>query len=668
MRPLSASLVALLALLSSIALLSARPVSASRPTLRSLLPTRSAAVDGSAIAGVSSFPTLLAPGNSSGNYSNCDVCVLLTSYIAPFIRDGSTLALIEKAAKAYCVVQEYGKDCHSVGECVDLCTGIIDEFGPLVIDILANTSLSAQSLCFDLQQCPPPTPLVPGEPVYSNLSDMSGQKRWPSWQHTAGSGTFVHLSDLHFDRLYAPGSSTQCGLDLCCRDAWTVPGNTSGVAGLFGDYQCDSPDVLVRSVLDFLNATLTPRPDFILYTGDDPAHDIWHQNRSTNLAAIAWVSAALLRYFPDIPVLSAVGNHEAAPVNQFGGPGVDSWLYEALVLDWAYYLPNDAQQTLNYGGYYAALVRPGLYVLSINTNIYSSDDFYTKYEQVDVSAQLDWLNDTLQQLDAMGGQARCVLIGHSSPIDWYDVFASEFNALLSRYQHLVLNAFFGHTHHNQVQLYSDSTSAPAHTVGYIGGSITPYTDVNPGVSVYSYDRALQQPYLVRDVQYHWLNLTRANEQREADWAGVKATASSDYQLADLSPGSWWALTESMLAGGGEQSYEAMQRVWYKGLYGGGNSSVARRQCFACQLESDTDAQVAECTARAGVKCGREEQSERQVAAADKCGSYTAEQIDIQRQKATQLEQRKAEVERSMRRRADESVGAERHRHARKGAL
>ena len=367
--------------------------SISRSPLRRLLASPDVAADESVQARVDVPRVAAEASNSSGNYSNCSACELLTEYIAPFVRSGSTVAVVEQLAFAYCVVVEYGKDCHSVAQCSDLCSGIISEFGPLVLNILANTSLTAQELCFDIALCPPPTAPVPGVAVPSNVSDMRGQKQWPMWQHTSGSGTFVHLSDLHFDTLYSLGSSTECGLDLCCRAAWTVPGNTSGVAGMFGDYKCDSPPVLVQSVLELINVTLTPRPDFILYTGDDPAHDVWHQNRTTNLAAIASVSAALLRYFPDIPVLSAIGNHEAAPVNQFGGPGIDSWLYEALVLDWAYYLPDDAQQTLSYGGYYAALVRPGLYVLSINTNIYTSDDYYTRYEMVDLTDQLDWLND-----------------------------------------------------------------------------------------------------------------------------------------------------------------------------------------------------------------------------------------------------------------------------------
>ena len=610
------------------------------------------------------FPSLLLSSNGSGNFTHCGLCELVTSYIAPFVLDGGTMQFIEDAAFAYCMLVEYNKDCHSVSECSDLCSGIISEFGPIVLNIVANTSLSAQSLCFDISLCPPPTAPIPGVPVPSNVSDMSGQKQWPMWRSTSGSGSFLHMSDLHFDRLYSAGSSTECGLDLCCRAAWTVPGNTSGVAGMFGDYNCDSPAVLVHSVLDFVNATLTPRPDFILYTGDDPAHDVWHQNRTTNLAAIAWVSAVLLRYFPDIPVFSAVGNHEAAPVNQFGGPGIDSWLYESLVLDWAYYLPHDAQQTLNYGGYYAALVRPGLYVLSINTNIYTGDDYYTKYEMIDVSNQLAWLNDTMAQIEQLQS-TRCIVIGHSSPVDWYDVFADKFNALLSRYQHIVLNTFFGHTHHNQVQLYSDDTASPAHTVGYIGGSVTPYTNVNPGVAVYSYDRALQQPYLVADISYYWLNLTLANQQLSADWEGVKAQASRDYGLSSLSPAQWWKLTEAMIAGGADEEYHAMQSVWYKGLYGGGRASLKERQCFACSIESDTESQMAECSARSGAECGEAVQlQERQQA--DKCGSYTVEQMEAMRGKAAALERRKAVLERPAAGVSENRFAGHEHRHTRRG--
>ena len=332
---------------------------------------------------------------SASNYSFCNACLSIASHIRPFVEDQRTLSVIEDAAVLYCVATKAEGQCSGALECLSVCKGVIGEWGPIVVDIYTNSSLSAQAVCYDLGQCPAPVPPsgIPGVPVPSNVSDMTGQKRWPFWDQTKGTGTILHISDFHFDVLYAAGMRTDCGTDLCCR-AEDGPGtNSSNTAGAFGDYKCDTPAALASSLLEYLNSSLTPRPDFILYTGDDPAHDIWSQSRASNLAAMRWVNSQLLRYFPDVPIFSAVGNHEACPVNEFGGPGVDTWLYSQLVQTWSYYLPADAQQTLNYGAYYVALVRPGLYVISINTNIYADADYYlNKQAPFDLSNQLNWLN------------------------------------------------------------------------------------------------------------------------------------------------------------------------------------------------------------------------------------------------------------------------------------
>jgi len=94
--------------------------------------------------------------------------------------------------------------------------------------------------------------------------------------------------------------------------------NQSNSAGVWGDYNCDPPMVLVSSMMEYL-AGIDPQPDFILYTGDDPAHDIWEQSREANLNIITILSELFLQYFPNVPVFSAIGNHESFPVNQYEG-------------------------------------------------------------------------------------------------------------------------------------------------------------------------------------------------------------------------------------------------------------------------------------------------------------------------------------------------------------
>ena len=204
----------------------------------------------------------------------------------------------------------------------------------------------------------------------------------------------------------------------------------------------------------------------------------------------------------------------------------------------------------------------------------------------------------MHQIQRVG--ARAIIIGHSSPIDWFSEFSSPFNAYLLQYHASILNLFFGHTHHNQVQLYhSDNTTTP-HTVGYIGGSVTPYTDTNPGFAVYSYDRALSLPYLVTDAQLHWLNLTDANARLTADWSQTRITATRDYQLSDLSPSSWFRLLESIRTGGAADIYERLQLAWNKGAYSGGQGSERERRSWACESENDQDEAANDCRQQMGL--------------------------------------------------------------------
>ena len=55
--------------------------------------------------------------------------------------------------------------------------------------------------------------------------------------------------------------------------------------------------------------------DIILWTGDQPPHDIWDQSIDENLAIINVTVALMKEYFPSTPIFPVVGNHEAWPVN-----------------------------------------------------------------------------------------------------------------------------------------------------------------------------------------------------------------------------------------------------------------------------------------------------------------------------------------------------------------
>ena len=115
--------------------------------------------------------------------------------------------------------------------------------------------------------------------------------------------------------------------------------------------------------------------DYIIWTGDLPAHDIWNQTREENLDIIKKTVLQMLQKFPGVPIFPALGNHESVPVNSFPLVSMKnisknsiSWLYDDLAKHWSNWLPQSTQKTIKSAAYYSALVRPGFRIISLNMN------------------------------------------------------------------------------------------------------------------------------------------------------------------------------------------------------------------------------------------------------------------------------------------------------------
>lgn len=69
------------------------------------------------------------------------------------------------------------------------------------------------------------------------------------------------------------------------------------------------------------------QPEFILWTGDTPGHDVWNQSRSYQIEFQNVSSGLLLKHLPNTPVYGLFGNHGSFPVNVYSPKGA-SWLLE----------------------------------------------------------------------------------------------------------------------------------------------------------------------------------------------------------------------------------------------------------------------------------------------------------------------------------------------------
>lgn len=124
----------------------------------------------------------------------------------------------------------------------------------------------------------------------------------------------LHLSDIHIDLQYTEGLNAECGEPLCCR-----PPNNHAPPGRpaqhWGDYNCDLPLWTLTNLFEHL-VKIKDQFDWVYWTGDLPAHNVWNQTRSEQLVSLNTVSHLMEFYLGDKKVYPTLGNHESAPVNR----------------------------------------------------------------------------------------------------------------------------------------------------------------------------------------------------------------------------------------------------------------------------------------------------------------------------------------------------------------
>lgn len=57
--------------------------------------------------------------------------------------------------------------------------------------------------------------------------------------------------------------------------------------------------------------------DWVYWTGDLPAHNVWNQTREDQLDILTKCVDLMHKYLPNKTVFPSLGNHESAPVNRY---------------------------------------------------------------------------------------------------------------------------------------------------------------------------------------------------------------------------------------------------------------------------------------------------------------------------------------------------------------
>ena len=116
-------------------------------------------------------------------------------------------------------------------------------------------------------------------------------------------GRFLHLTDVHYDLLYEPGSPTKCVLGstgLGCCHKHDLPLKNSTKASKWGDYNCDTSRLFLEETLKYINNNLEPI-DFVFYTGDSAGHHDFANTPSIIMDTITDMDQLLRDNFPGRP-------------------------------------------------------------------------------------------------------------------------------------------------------------------------------------------------------------------------------------------------------------------------------------------------------------------------------------------------------------------------------
>ncbi|XP_059146864.1 acid sphingomyelinase-like phosphodiesterase 3b [Physella acuta] len=372
-------------------------------------------------------------------------------------------------------------------------------------------------------------------------------------------GYFWHVTDFHYDHTYATSK-------LSCNEE--VPALQT-----FGDYWCDATWALVTDSVKSM-ARIKRDVDFLIWTGDTVAH-IANKDMSIelNLQIIQNITDLLNTSFVGAPVYASLGNHDFYPNGQANY--TEDEFYRGIDDMWRdWIIKTVGNKKENYfvkeGGYYSVIVRPGLRLLALNTNMYYTTDKLTA-KMTDPTDQFKWMKQQLQSAKNKG--EKVFVTGHVPPgllfpgyADWfYPHFKKSFMDIIHNYSDIIVATHYGHDHMDSFKILQDEKGERAVTQ-FNAPSVTPWRfkipiktgDAhNPGIRLVKYNRVTG---VNLDYTQYFTNITDANKENKANWTELYSFTTA-YDVPDMSVPSLRKIFENLKADHKSKYYQRFCNYW-----------------------------------------------------------------------------------------------------------
>lgn len=292
-------------------------------------------------------------------------------------------------------------------------------------------------------------------------------------------GYFWHFSDTHIYPQYKEGTNPTIGM---CR-------KMTGKAGKYGNYNCDSPTLLLNSAVDeIVRQSGGVDPDFVLYGGDhicifDTTQS--EQMAIENMRNITRYLRYLQERLPRTRIFPVIGNHDVVPQFQMPETG-PFYVYSTAAKEWGPFLSAESLKTVNHSAYYTELIAPGLRLVALNTVLYYQENLLVSRSLEDPAGQIAWLHNIFDNARKTG--ERIIITTHIPPgTEFWDEFNKIYLNAFEGYNDVIVGAFYGHLHYETLRIIKDAAEgSDVSHIAYVTSSVTPKYNVNPSITLYKY--------------------------------------------------------------------------------------------------------------------------------------------------------------------------------------
>ena len=410
----------------------------------------------------------------------------------------------------------------------DICSEAVARYGPVVIESTLKRLFNSESFCSSLYICNPSIEYESIEEYAKRILKNKNPKKKEDKNikinitQSTKEFRFAQITDTHLQLDYQEGKVINCNIPLCCRNTPEEIGFKNNKNHKNEDIRyslkygasgkCDSNIEVLKA---FAKEVKKEKIDFILFTGDFSAHDVWEVQQE-NITKITQISVDIMssEIGPDIPIYPAIGNHEKAPPDVFMGS--ETILLHGFGKVFRKYLTQEAYDTFSQYGYYTMLHKDtNLRLVSLNCILCNSMNFHLISHSYQVAKMFKWLENVMSEAEK--NNERVYLLDHIpmfSSQHSYDC-TMRLKIIIERYKDIISGYFSGHTHKDELTLVKEYTNPKKYsTINYICPGLTTYSQYWPSYRIYIADNYNKN---VKDYIQWRLNLDESNKIQKPIW-------------------------------------------------------------------------------------------------------------------------------------------------------